>query len=90
MAKSKRSRRDRRQQSEKSSQVPVSSAPKAPVPAENVSAPVAPAPTTPAPAPRNNTVDFAKDYYYVYAELRQIFLVTALMFAVMIGLSFLI
>ncbi|MCB0167921.1 MAG: hypothetical protein KDI79_27080 [Anaerolineae bacterium] len=85
MAKSKRSRRDRRLQSDSSIQVPVSSAPKDAVPVQKAASPAAPA-----PAARAVTVDFAKDYYYVYAELRQIFIITAFMFAVMIGLSFVI
>lgn len=85
MAKSRRSRRDRRQQSDTSIQVPASPAPKTAVPVQKTAAPAAPA-----PAARVTTVDFAKEYYYVYAELRKIFIITALMFAVMVGLSFVI
>jgi hypothetical protein len=35
-------------------------------------------------------LDFAQEYFYVYTELRTMFLVTVLMFAVLIGLSFVI
>lgn len=78
MAKSKRSRRARRQTVEK----PVQSTP-APAPVEKKPAPAA-------ATPSRQAVDFAQEYYYVYAELRQILLMTAIMFATMIGLSYLI
>ncbi|MCB0207960.1 MAG: hypothetical protein KDJ52_01445 [Anaerolineae bacterium] len=85
MAKSKRSsRRVRRQETEKPVQSPVVSAPQAEAPIERKAASAAPA------VARKTTVDFSKDYYYVYAELRQIFLVTAVMFAAMVGISFFI
>jgi len=37
---------------------------------------------------RRKTVDFTQVYAYVYKEMRNVIIVTALMFAVMIGLSF--
>ncbi|MCB9076211.1 MAG: hypothetical protein H6631_01310 [Anaerolineaceae bacterium] len=84
MAKSKRTRRDRRLPSDSPVQSPVSPASKTPVAVQKTAAQAAPA------AAVRSTVDFTKEYYYVYAELRQIFLVTIFMFAVMIGLSFVI
>ncbi|MCB0193855.1 MAG: hypothetical protein KDJ65_18035 [Anaerolineae bacterium] len=80
MAKSRRSRRVRRQESEKPVPSPAAPAPQVAAPVEKKATPAA----------SRTTVDFAREYYYVYAELRQILLVTAIMFAAMIGLSFFI
>ena len=80
MAKSRRSRRVRRQESEKPVPSPAAPAPQVAAPVEKKATPAA----------SRTTVDFAREYYYVYAELRQILLVTATMFAAMIGLSFFI
>ena len=82
MAKSRRSRRVRRQESEKPVPSPAAPAPQVAAPVEKKA--------TPAASRTTATVDFAREYYYVYAELRQILLVTAIMFAAMIGLSFFI
>lgn len=81
MAKSKRSRRARRQEVEKPVQSPAAAAPQAAAPVEKKAA---------AAAASRKTVDFANEYYYVYAELRQILMVTGIMFVIMIGLSYFI
>jgi len=75
MAKSKRSRRARRQETPKPTPKP---------------APPQPAEETVAPAPTSNRkwVDFATEYYYVYLEMRNVVIIGGLMFAVLIGLSF--
>ena len=45
-------------------------------------------PAAGAPAPAKKTVDFVTEYFYVYQDLRNVLLVSALMFAVLVGLSF--
>lgn len=91
MAKSKRSRRARRQVADKPVQSPAAPIPQAATPVEESPQPVAPAISRSAPAVnRTTSVDFAKDYYYVYAELRHILIVTFIMFGVMLGLSYLV
>ena len=42
------------------------------------------------PATNRKVVNFAQEYFYVYSELRNILIITVLMFAVMVGLSFVI
>lgn len=83
MAKSKRSRRARRQQVEKQPPSPpvVSPKPEAAAKAEAASA------VSSKPSSRY-AVDFATEYYYIYTELRNIFVVALVMFAVMLGLSY--
>jgi hypothetical protein len=88
----KRSRRARRQQIEKQKR-------KAP---DTTTAKVTPAgvatPDTtvstetvdPGPSTRRKVVNFAQEYFYVYRELRNIFMIAVLMFAVLVGLSFVI
>ncbi len=39
---------------------------------------------------RSKTVDFASEYYYVYADLRNVTLVVTAMFALMFALGFFI
>ena len=39
---------------------------------------------------RRKTVNFIQEYAYVFKELRNVIIVTLLMFAVMVGLSFVI
>lgn len=94
----KRSRRERRQEPGKQRQftspqiTPVEASE-----AETASAVVAknePAPPAKASqaAPANNrkAINFAQEYFYVYGELRNILIITVLMFMVMAGLSFVI
>jgi hypothetical protein len=93
----KRSRRERRQEPGKQRQftpppiTPVES------PTAEVAPPVVrdelvlPAKATQAsPANNRKTINFAQEYFYVYSELRNILIITVLMFAVMVGLSFVI
>jgi len=75
MAKSKRARRARRQK-----QTVIDTAAEAQETTQ-------PAPTPPAV---QNDVNFAKEYFYVYKELRNILIVTLVMFAVMAGLAYFI
>jgi hypothetical protein len=75
----KRSRRVRRPEFDK--QVPVAAAPVIPAPEEaDVSNGIS----------KNILLDFAEEYYYVYHDLRNVFIVSLLMLAVMVGLSFVI
>lgn len=89
----KRSRRARRQETEKRLQ--QQAAPKVSAePVEEIpETPVSPEPVAPAaaagPTPRK-TVNFAEEYYYVYSELRNIAIIAVLMFALMFGLGFFI
>lgn len=87
----KRSRRERRQETEKR-RPGIPGAPEmvetrmqtiSPGPAAQVVAP------TPAASSRRG-INFAQEYHYVYAELRNIAIISILMLAVMIGLSFVI
>lgn len=83
----KRSRRARRQETEKRLQQPDQ--PAVPKPAAPVQKPV----ETPAPAPDpilNSDVDFGREYYYVYSDLRNISLVAAAMFVLMFALGYFI
>lgn len=57
-----------------------------------VSAP-APTPAPPVEAVPFNargTLDFGRDYYYVFADLRSLLLIAVVMFALMFGLGFFI
>jgi hypothetical protein len=94
MAKSKKSRRLRREQTEKLRQRITSTLTSA---QETAPAEISEAPgeTTLETAqvtagPRRRGVDFGHDYYYVYTEMRNILIVAIAMFAVMVGLSFFI
>jgi hypothetical protein len=40
------------------------------------------------PVSNNKTVNFVQEYFYVYQDLRSLLLVSILMFAVLMGLSF--
>ena len=93
----KRSRRERRQEPGKQRQftpppiTPVESpaaevAP--PVVRDELVPPVKAAQAT--PANNRKTINFAQEYFYVYSELTHILIITVLMFAVMVGLSFVI
>ncbi len=44
--------------------------------------------TTAKPSVAQSTVDFVKDYYYVYDDMRTMLFLTVLMVLVMLGLSF--
>jgi hypothetical protein len=44
----------------------------------------------PGPSTRRKVVDFVQEYFYVYQELRNIFIIAVVMFAVLVGLSFVI
>ena len=95
MAKSKKSRRARRQATPKQRQNVVSQATKEEVVSTaDESAVPEPAPEpadrSSEPSPKRKVVDFAKEYYYVYAELRNILIVAVVMFLLMVGLAFLI
>ena len=91
MAKSKKSRRARRQETAKQKQNVADQVVKEEV-VSPVEEPVSPEPADPSPepAPKRKVVDFAKEYYYVYAELRNILIVAAVMFLIMFGLAFFI
>ena len=93
MAKAKKSRRARRQEiaKRKQSQTPVSPETTAAVePAvEETSAPQ-PDEAAAQPVVKRNAVDFAKEYYYVYAELRSILIVATVTFLIMVSLAFFI
>ena len=82
----KRSRRERRQLTEKQQKSTSSPIQTSPEPIVSVAEPVAPRATSSS----RNGVDFAQEYYYVYTDLRMIVIVGALMIVVLIGLSFVI
>ena len=84
MAKSK-TRRVRRQQSEKQSQPAATDQLAALVEEE----PIALATDAPRGSGRK-LVNFGEEYFYVYREMRSILLVAVVMFVVMIGLAYLI
>jgi hypothetical protein len=94
----KRSRRERRLDVEKQKQFTPKAAP-AGAPASEVEPSTMPTEEfTPAPAKvlqpapvssrKTATINFAHEYYYVYHELITVLIITAIMFAVMAGLSF--
>lgn len=89
----KRSRRARRQASQKQryqqptpQPTPAAEAP----PVVEAPSPVVPKVETPSPASSSKTVDFAEEYYYVYEEVRNIVVIGSLMFVLLIGLGFVI
>jgi hypothetical protein len=75
MAKSKRSRRVRRQATPKPTPSPAT-----PQPIQET--------TASTPTSTSKIVDFATEYYYVFFEMRNVLIIGVLMFAVLIGLSF--
>ena len=89
MAKSKKSRRVRRQETVKPKQNGGSAA--TVQSAGRVQAPT-PAPVKPAPTPAvpRKVVNFVEEYHYVYTELRNVSLVAVAMFIIMVGLSYFI
>ena len=87
----KRSRRERRQETDKR-QVPTPGF-SSPLATDSEYIPSGPATQIdmPIPAvPNRKVVNFAQEYYHVYVELRNIFIISILMFVVMWALQFLI
>lgn len=88
----KRSRRERRLETDRPR--PFSSVYTPVEPAETAEVLVPPIPRAAEPALANGrkaaAVNFAQEYFYVYSELKTIIAITALMFVVMVGLSFVI
>jgi hypothetical protein len=80
----KKSRRARRQEAQKQSQ--PTTAPSPPVAAER------PAPAAkelePAPASNRKTINFSEEYFHIYFDMRNVLLISVLMFVVLIALSF--
>jgi hypothetical protein len=75
----KKSRRARRQETQKQSQPTPTTAP--PPVAET------PAPVT-EPVANRKGVNFAGEYFYVYFDMRNMLLISVLMFVILIALSF--
>ena len=89
----KRSRRARRQRAEKQRRnVPstpaVETAPVS-ITTKDTAASI-PATNDTSQSVSRRTVNFLQEYFYVYGELRNIFIIAVLMFVVLIGLSFVI
>lgn len=86
----KRSRKARKQQIEKRLQKPTT-ANVAPQPVKDTPVAPVPQPANPVVAPgQRKIIDFAEEYYYVYSELRNIVIISVVMFALMFGLGFFI
>ena len=93
MAKSKKSRRVRRQEAEKQRQrtdtsrvvepVEVESVKETPPESEAVEA-------APIPQIHRKAVDFAREYFYVYTDLRNIFVIAVILFVIMVGSLYII
>lgn len=94
----KKSRRARRQEAEKQrkSAFDVAAAASAKessptvVAAPKAAAPVSEPVVEDKPSVSRKIVDFAREYFYVYVDLKNILIVAALMVVVLIGLSFVI
>jgi hypothetical protein len=87
----KRSRRARRQASEKQRQNVVDTAVVETAPVGKVSdAPASKAAVETSLPVKRKTIDFVKEYGYVYRELRNVVIIAVLMFIVLVGLSFVI
>ncbi len=79
----KKSRRTRRQETQKQPKPAPTPQPvitEAPVPAA--------LPVEPAPATNRKGVNFAQEYFHVYFDMRTVLIISALMFVVLIALSF--
>jgi hypothetical protein len=88
----KRSRRARRQQIEKQRRRTPDTTTAKVTPA-HVATPdttVSTETVDPGPSTRRKAVNFAREYFYVYRELRNIFIIAVVMFAALLGLSFVI
>jgi len=92
MAKSKQSRKARKQELEKRAQKEAVSSPAATAPEADAPPQVdTPAPVSePKSSPMRKAVDFAEEYYYVYTDLRNITIVSVVMFALMFALGYFI
>lgn len=88
----KRSRRERRLETDKPRPFSSLYTPTEPVEAGEVPATFTPRVAEPALVNTRKTanVNFAQEYFYVYSEFKTIFVITALMFVVMVALSFVI
>ena len=79
----KKSRRTRRQEAQKQPQpapTPQSAVTEAPKPAIEVA--------EPAPAANRKAFNFAQEYFHVYFDMRNVLIISVLMFVVLIALSF--
>ena len=93
MAKSKQSRRARKQQIEKQRQQEAVATTTTPPPQVEEQPQVVdtPAPVAaPKSGPIRKVVNFADEYYYVYTDLRNITIVSLVMFALMFALGYFI
>ncbi len=88
MAKAKSSRRTRRQEAEKQRQS-TDSIPVVDVTPTEVESPSVEADSSFAP-PRGKSVDFAQEYFYVRGDLRNMVIVSAVLFVIMVGLLYVI
>jgi hypothetical protein len=52
--------------------------------------PVVSAPPVASPTNGRSQVNFAQEYFYVFSEVRGLLIITAILFAVMIGLTFVV
>ena len=88
----KRSRRARRQLIEKRKRrLPDTTTAKVtPAGVAPPDTPVSAETVEPGPSTSRKVVEFVQEYFYVYRELRNIFIIAAVMFAVLVGLSFVI
>ena len=93
MAKAKKSRRARRQEAEKQRQKTGTSRVVETVEVEPVKETL-PEPeaveAAPIPQIHRKAVDFAREYFYVYTDIRNIFVITLVLFVIMIGLLYII
>jgi hypothetical protein len=78
----KRSRRARKQSSEKEINVESSTVAKAPV------TPVEAPEEAAAPSLRQKAIDFSEEYYYVYTDLRNVTAIAVVMFVLMFSLGY--
>ena len=87
----KRSRRARRQQIEKQKQkTPGITTPQDTLATVPDAAAASAKMVDLGPSTSRKAVNFAQEYFYVYRELRNIFIIAVLMFVVLVGLSFVI
>ena len=93
MAKAKKSRRTRRQEAEKQRQRTDTSSVVEAIEVEPV-VETSPEPEaieeTPTPQIRRKVVDFSQEYFYVYTDLRNIAIISLVLFVIMVGLLYVI
>lgn len=86
----KKSRRARREETQKQTKTPI--APPVETVVESAELPVKATATTPSvaamPENQRKTLDFAREYFHVYYDVRNVVLIGALMFVVLVALSF--